>query len=229
MENPRVSWTFQRGSPQSSYRDEGLRHQMRTGSSSNNSKDSRQEIVAFFVTRSEDVLECDARHRRFLKVRVITTYRRYCVAAALHRTAPPRSPRRSGCRPCRSMGILMAVTMRTGPGFRKSCRFAPQHDRARSREVRRRGMLRGVASSTAQRSHRSPACACAAHGHDLRRVGAAYTGSVKPVPELVRMALGSYRSVRPEATMTADTPAASAQRNTAPKLPGFSMQKSLAG
>ena len=50
----------------------------------------------------------------------------------------------------------------------------------------------------------------------------ANNGTLKIVPILARIALGLNKSVLGSAMMTASTPAASAVRMIAPKLPGFS-------
>jgi hypothetical protein len=49
----------------------------------------------------------------------------------------------------------------------------------------------------------------------------ANNGTLKMVPILARIALGLNKSVLGSAMMTASTPAASAVRMMAPKLPGF--------
>ena len=52
--------------------------------------------------------------------------------------------------------------------------------------------------------------------------GAAASGTRKMVPALARIAFGLNRSVRGEAATSASAPAPSAERSTAPMLPGFS-------
>ena len=56
----------------------------------------------------------------------------------------------------------------------------------------------------------------------------AASGRLKMVPRLARMALGFQRSETGSATMTASTPAPSAERNSAPRLPGFSTRSTTA-
>ena len=50
----------------------------------------------------------------------------------------------------------------------------------------------------------------------------ATVGTVNAAPTDERIRLGLKRSVRGSHTITASTPAASAERSTAPRLPGFS-------
>ena len=54
-------------------------------------------------------------------------------------------------------------------------------------------------------------------------VGACATGTANSVPLLARTTLGLAQSVTGDAATTASTPAASAVRSIAPRLPGFSM------
>ena len=62
-------------------------------------------------------------------------------------------------------------------------------------------------------------------GPDRGRLPAA-TGTANTVPSEARIAFGLNRSVRGSATTTASAPAASAERRTAPRLPGFSTPSS---